>query len=316
MDVEAFVVDDGSTDDTSQFLTELNSPRVRWVRHEVSRGLPAARNAGLAHVSSPWVAFLDDDDLWAPEKLRAQLQAAQADGGSWAASDAVLIDYRFEVLGVHPAPHGLDIEFAILRRNVIPGGGSNVLARTELIRAVGGFDASNFSASLEDWDLWIRLARASRLVTVARADVGYFLHQGSMSRNIGRMASGRDAILRKYASDYRDAGVEFDYAWWDSYILGLELASGRRLAAARAKVKIFDTSHALQSFAGLLAVLVSPKAVERRQQLRQVRAYPPSLLADADAWLSSYRTNAASMRSRSRTTDKRLANRIKPGTRG
>jgi hypothetical protein len=104
------------------------------------------------------------------------------------------------------------------------------------------------------------------------------------------MVEGRDTVLRKYSADYREAGVEFDYDSWDSYILGLHLASGRRAAAALTKAKMFDPSHPVLSLVGLFGALVAPKAIERRQQQRQLSSYDPSLVADANAWLSRHRT--------------------------
>jgi glycosyltransferase involved in cell wall biosynthesis len=285
VDVDVIVVDDGSSDDTPNLLTASAHPKVRWVRHEIPRGLPAARNAGLALAERPWVAFLDDDDLWGPRRLAAQLDALASSGAGWACSDAALVDHRFRVLGIHPAPFGVDVRGEILQRNIIPGGGSSVLARTQLVREVGGFDES--LPSVEDWDLWIRLALVSPLISVPRADVGYFLHTGSMSRDIVRMEAGRDQVLARYAAERRAAGVEYDYPWWDGYVLGLQLASGRRREAARVKLGMLDRRRPLQGLVGLLAALVAPKAVERRQQRRQLADYSPDRAAEADQWLAA-----------------------------
>ncbi len=75
VDFEVIVVDDGCTDDTPQMLRDLRDPRIRTVRHERSQGVSAARNHGIAEARGEWVAFLDDDDLWAPDKLTQQLDA-------------------------------------------------------------------------------------------------------------------------------------------------------------------------------------------------------------------------------------------------
>ena len=75
--VVVVVVDDGSTDDTAQTVAGLADPRVRLVRHDTAQGVSAARNRGITEAHGRWVAFLDDDDLWAPDKLACQLQAAR-----------------------------------------------------------------------------------------------------------------------------------------------------------------------------------------------------------------------------------------------
>src|SRR5450759_4612848 len=72
------IVDDGGHDGTDKSLRALSDPRVQVVRHETRRGVSEARNTGLALAKTPWVAFVDDDDLWAPDKLPAQLGACRA----------------------------------------------------------------------------------------------------------------------------------------------------------------------------------------------------------------------------------------------
>ena len=80
VDVEVIVVDDGSSDGTRAFVEGLKDPRVRLVHNEVAMGESGARNRGISEAGRAWVAFLDDDDLWAPDKLASQLDALQDDG--------------------------------------------------------------------------------------------------------------------------------------------------------------------------------------------------------------------------------------------
>src|ERR687896_831399 len=76
VEIEVIVVDDGSSDTTPDALAELADPRVRVLRHQRARGVARARNAGIAAARGEWIAFLDDDDLWSPRKLRLQLERA------------------------------------------------------------------------------------------------------------------------------------------------------------------------------------------------------------------------------------------------
>ena len=77
VELEAIVVDEASTDDTVDEVTALGDPRVRLIRHDTPRGVSAARTEGAATARCDWLAFLDDDDLWAPDKLASQIQAAR-----------------------------------------------------------------------------------------------------------------------------------------------------------------------------------------------------------------------------------------------
>src|SRR4029453_10807567 len=74
VDFEIVVVDDGSQDDTYETVTRLDEPRVRVVRHESPKGESGARNRGIVDARGDWIAFLDDDDFWAPDKLSCQLE--------------------------------------------------------------------------------------------------------------------------------------------------------------------------------------------------------------------------------------------------
>src|SRR5262245_16886500 len=81
-DLEVVVVDDGSTDDTTS-VAGAADVRVAVVRNQTPEGVSAARNRGIAAARGSWIAFCDDDDLWSPEKLTLQLDAAQRAGAHW-----------------------------------------------------------------------------------------------------------------------------------------------------------------------------------------------------------------------------------------
>src|SRR5688572_15134473 len=69
VELEVIVVDDASTDDTTAVVSRLADPRVVMVRHSVSAGPSAARNRGASEARGEWLGFVDDDDVWAPDKL-------------------------------------------------------------------------------------------------------------------------------------------------------------------------------------------------------------------------------------------------------
>jgi glycosyltransferase involved in cell wall biosynthesis len=171
---EIIVVDDGST-----VPVRLRGDRLTTIRHDRSRGVSAARNAGLAAARGTFVAFCDDDDLWFADKTARQLDAIG--DRAWCTCDAVVVDADDRPTGsqqLDPVPlTGADLR----RRNGVPGGGSGVLARTEAVRSVGGFDP-RFSI-FADWDLWLRLAESGEPAHVPRALVAYREHAGQMARD-------------------------------------------------------------------------------------------------------------------------------------
>ncbi|HWC32537.1 MAG TPA: glycosyltransferase family 2 protein, partial [Actinomycetota bacterium] len=99
VDLEVVVVDDGSRDETPERLAELTDPRLRVIRNLEPLGVAQARNAGIAAARGRWLAFLDDDDLWSPRKLRTQLDAARAAGASFVYAGVINVDEYGSALG-------------------------------------------------------------------------------------------------------------------------------------------------------------------------------------------------------------------------
>ncbi|MBI2645459.1 MAG: glycosyltransferase [Deltaproteobacteria bacterium] len=75
--IEIIIVDDASTDNTSQLIQSLPNPRLRYIKHEANQGISHARNTGLSHANGNFIAFLDSDDWWLPHKLHKQVTIAE-----------------------------------------------------------------------------------------------------------------------------------------------------------------------------------------------------------------------------------------------
>jgi glycosyltransferase involved in cell wall biosynthesis len=152
-DFEVVVVDDGSTDGTPEALGKIRAVQV--IRHARHRGVSAARNTGVAAAQGEWLAFLDSDDLWLPEKLARQMAYLEAQ------PDLLLCqtDETWVRQGVRvnqPATHrkiaGRIFLPSLERCLVSP---SAVIVHRRLLAEQGGFDEDLLAA--EDYDLWLRL---------------------------------------------------------------------------------------------------------------------------------------------------------------
>lgn len=228
VDVSVVVIDDCS-EVPARTLPRLLDPRVRIITMSRSFGVAAARNAGLAVVDTAWVAFLDDDDVWAPTKLREQLEVLQLANADWAYCAAVMFDDRRGTAALIPAPPSEDVASRLLAANALPAGGSNVIVRTGLIRALGGFDES--LSHLDDWDAWIRLAQRAPAATVDVPLVGYRLHAGNRAlgedaalHEIDKLAAKHDGVLKGSRADR--GAIARGIAW-------RQRVEGRRSSAAR-----------------------------------------------------------------------------------
>jgi GT2 family glycosyltransferase len=158
-DFECIVVDDGSTDETSAFLTQPDlAGIVRQIRFSGNRGVAAARNAGVAAAVGMWLAFLDSDDEWDKAKLARQM-AWHALNPEFRISQTKEIWIRRGVRVNPPATHekvgGFIFDHCLQRCMITP---SSVVLRKDLFDEAGGFKES-FPAC-EDYDLWLRITSA------------------------------------------------------------------------------------------------------------------------------------------------------------
>lgn len=153
-DFELIVVDDGSSDNTPEVMSQWSDPRVRSLRIDHA-GVSAARNAGAALGTAPWIAFLDSDDEWLPGKLAAQLAHLSETGFQAAQTEEIWIR---KGVRVNPPAHALkgegDIFAASLERCMITP--SSVILARKWFEETGGFRAD--FAACEDYELWLRLS--------------------------------------------------------------------------------------------------------------------------------------------------------------
>jgi hypothetical protein len=193
-DLEILVVDDGSTDETPTVARSFTDARVRYIR-KANGGLSSARNAGIAQATGRFLSFLDSDDQFLPGKLEALLAAFEADPTlGLTAGQAILIDERGIPLG-ETFDRGLPEDPAdLLVGNPLHVG--SVLLRRDWQERAGFFDES--LRSYEDWDLWLRLARAGCPMRSIPVPVSlYRFHRAQMTRIGTQMTTATFAVLDK-----------------------------------------------------------------------------------------------------------------------
>lgn len=206
-DFELLVIDDGSTDDTVQAIRRYQDPRIRLIQLPENRGVSAARNRGLSEAAGEFVAFLDSDDEWTPEKLERQVQRFLS-----APANVGLIYTGGYTLNEGRAPtrftpvHRGDLFPVLLEENVIHATPS-VMIRRSVVDRVGNFDED--IPAIEDYDYWVRISAHYRVDFLPDALV---LHHdaGQLERkslDAATNVAARNHFYAKHGAEMRRLGV-------------------------------------------------------------------------------------------------------------
>jgi glycosyltransferase involved in cell wall biosynthesis len=199
---EIIIVDDGSKDASSRLIEEFvrRDSRIRGVR-QTNAGVAAARNRGIAEAKGEFIAPLDADDLWRPEKLERQIQAFERGGPSvdlvytWSER----IDETGAIIEGRAMRH--TEEGQVLRESILynlVAHASGALMRRDAVLKAGGYDESlraQRAQGCEDKKLYIGLAENGAFASVKEDLVGYRRTDGAMSRNVPEMRRSHDLVM-------------------------------------------------------------------------------------------------------------------------
>ncbi len=209
---QLIVVDDGSTDDTARYLSAAADPRLHVVRR-THAGIPAvARNAGIANASGTYVAFLDSDDVWAPNKLAMQVDHVLANPTCrWAYTGFGMIDQNGKEIPVRCGGPWEPLSGRILRKLLTTDAAaaiSTVLCERSLALEVGGFDET--IPYPEDYDFCLRLAERADVIAVAETLCWIREHGERRTRGEPIRDNAHDCVAlvyQKFERGVADAGI-------------------------------------------------------------------------------------------------------------
>jgi hypothetical protein len=285
VEIRVIVVDEASSDDTPAFLADLTAAdvRVTCVPHDPPQGVALARNAGLARVDTPWVAFCDDDDLWAPDKVVSQLAAiAATPGARWSCCGAILFEGDREIIGHHVPPASGDIGRLMRIHNVVPAGGSGLLVETALARDVGGYDA--WFTGCEDYEMGVKLALRSTVASVDGPLVAYRVWPSTMSTDVRKMQTGHQRVLERWQGDLDPAEHAAALVAMDEYLAWCELRGGTRLGSLRRQLRIACRRREPRRLMSALLAASAPSLVLQRQQRGAAERVPQAWREDLIGW--------------------------------
>ena len=265
---EALVVDDGSTDSTPKIVESLCKQDARFrLLQKPNGGLSSARNYGIRHARGEYIALLDGDDMYKPNKLLAhvvQLDTIPEVGVAYSASQAMRDDGDSTFMYLSGKPIMSDPLLALLCKNFI-GHGSNAVFRRCIFDEVGEFDET--LRSCEDVDFWLRIAATKRWQFYREPEIlcCYRVRPSGLSFNVQEMQRCNERVIG--AAYQRSPEVEpmlpTAYAYMYRYLARLSLTAGD-VAKANEFIKHALTKDPLifcrdpRSLFTLLAVQLAP----------------------------------------------------------
>jgi glycosyltransferase involved in cell wall biosynthesis len=208
-DLTVIVVDDGSTDDTPEVVAGLADDRIDFVRIDHSRSPARARNVGVSRATGQFIAFLDSDDVWVPEKIERQIEALRASPRCrWSYTRFDHIDDSGAPMaplrgGVGMPRSGWILEHMVTESALVMV--QSVLVEASLLDEVGGFDES--PALREDLDLCFRLAARSEVVALEANLLRVRHHPARTTFGLAEVRDWRVHALRKLARSTEDRRV-------------------------------------------------------------------------------------------------------------
>jgi glycosyltransferase involved in cell wall biosynthesis len=260
-DFEIIIIDDASKDHTQEVIANFNDARIKVIHNQISKGAAGARNIGLINTSGEYIAFLDDDDEWLPEKLKIQTclldNSPSEVGGIYTysfikekVSGRVLSIWNYEIK-----------EFS--KENVITT--SSVLLRRECFEKCGLFDENMPTGS--DYDMWIRISENFSFEIIKDALVNYYIHENRLSINYGKKIRGLEILFEKHDNLFKKDFKEYSRMYLSLgvfYCYKGELQKGRRAFSKSIRMNPFEIR-------GYFNFLLSLLGAERFKKLKEAK---------------------------------------------
>lgn len=197
--IEIIIIDEASTDGTKDYLFALQQTDhvVKVVFNTHSIGAAQARNLGIDLAKGEFIAFIDDDDEWLPEKTKKQIDFLNLNEEYVAVTSDFLIVHDKGKLGTRIKHIPLTIDDQELLCYNFLGGASMCLARTSALKQIEGFNPS--LPSCQDWDLWIKLFLVGKIGVLNEPLVRYYSHnEDRISSKLVNVYEGRKSIYFLY----------------------------------------------------------------------------------------------------------------------
>jgi glycosyltransferase involved in cell wall biosynthesis len=210
--IEIIIIDDASTDNTILYLSDLveNNNNVKFISNKIAVGASNSRNLGINIATGYYIGFLDDDDIWHPQKAYKQISLLKASNKYSASTCNFKIIYQnFPFYRIKKIPQSNNLQ-DILKTNYL-GGASMCLTYKHLLLQANGFDESLLSC--QDWDMWFKLQNLGEIGIINEVLVDYYFHKSEqITSKISNAYAGRCGYFFKYRHEMTNATIKYNIA--------------------------------------------------------------------------------------------------------
>ncbi len=239
---EIIVVDDGSTDNTEEIVAKFGD-KVKYIKQK-NGGVGLARNTGVKNSSGEFIAFLDADDRWLPQKVERQMELWQCDEEIGLISVGMReFDEDGKTIGKYEkGQNGWCAEDILSFKSAMVGSGSAILIKRDVFEKVGGFDETKEMHPSEDWEFCYRVARKFKLAFLPELLVDYRNHGNNGHLQIPKFER---AMLLAFEKTFKDSSMEIQKLKGQSYGTLHKILAGSYFQAGNYRQFI---KHSLKSF--------------------------------------------------------------------
>lgn len=203
---EAFIVDNHSEDNTNFVVNSFKDTRIKLLKIHNKGVIAASRNLGIRHARGEWVAFLDSDDWWYPEKLEMSVQALRkgaqfvCHGEHWIKNNTIIRTVKFG------PKYKATYRHLLFGKNCIST--SAVTVQRDSLLSVGGFTEAPQAIAVEDYHLWIKLAKADYKPEFIDQALGFWrIHGLSHSSDLVRQMKSERWVLEDHFMAMTQIGI-------------------------------------------------------------------------------------------------------------
>ena len=213
-DWEVVVVDNNSIDNTDSLIESFNDPKIRVFKIRNEGVIAASRNLGLKHALGEYIAFLDSDDWWHPQKLEVSLKYLER-GADVVYHNLFLVRksnqkifWKKSTARNLKSPIFVDL---IVNNNALPN--SSVVVRKQIMREIKGFAEDRDLIAAEDYDAWLRVAKISEKFKKIPETLGYYWCGGGNTSNPSQVLKNLDALCERYSDSFLEFDVLNSNSW-------------------------------------------------------------------------------------------------------